>query len=277
MRLSALFGYFLLLGFLIWKNIQLVRNEGEGFPTDSLSDPAYPDYRQIVPGSDDSRHSTYSFVWRTVRLSDRPGSLFRRHSHRVSDDGVASINVFRQRKSCDYVVVLGSGLINGREVSVLLGNRIKRAIRFYKDRKAAGKTPPVLVFSGGQGRDEDLPEGEAMAQFAREYGIPESNIIVRRLSLNTQQNFEFSKKLMDERSDLHSRCDEQLPCVQGRRRREEGGDPDERTRREDRVLFRPECADPGIRRDDRAALEAERRDGRTDNYRILVVGSAGIR
>lgn len=199
----ALFGIFLLLGFLIWKNIQLVRNEGGGLSNRLSLILLILINAQIVAGLMILDIPTYSFVWGLYAY------LIVLEAYFVVIliaflTMVFLVNVFRQRKSCDYVVVLGSGLINGREVSVLLGNRIKRAIRFYKRQKAAGKTPPVLVFSGGQGRDEDLPEGEAMAQFAREYGIPESNIIVEGLSLNTQQNFEFSKKLMDERSDSYT-------------------------------------------------------------------------
>ncbi|MDF9811722.1 NADPH:quinone reductase-like Zn-dependent oxidoreductase [Streptomyces sp. SPB162] len=63
------------------------------------------------------------------------------------------------RHDVDFVVVLGSGLVGGSRVRPLLASRLDRARAVYEAQVARGK-PPVLVTSGGQGPDEDLPEAE---------------------------------------------------------------------------------------------------------------------
>lgn len=52
-----------------------------------------------------------------------------------------------------------------------LQSRIHKAIDFYW-KQAAVNTPPTIIFSGGQGPDEGLPEAEAMQKYAVEKGIP---------------------------------------------------------------------------------------------------------
>lgn len=101
----------------------------------------------------------------------------------------------RPPKRQNYIVVLGSGLVNGG-VSPLLGGRIDKAIAFYH-KQGKKRTPPKLVMSGGQGTDEPMPEAEAMKAYALEKGVPEKDILVERQSLNTAQNMQFSKKVMD--------------------------------------------------------------------------------
>lgn len=68
-----------------------------------------------------------------------------------------------RKRDFDYVIIHGSGLIHGNEVSKLLAGRIDKALEVYhKD-----PTPPVLIPSGGQGGDETIAEGDAMAQYIR--------------------------------------------------------------------------------------------------------------
>ena len=62
--------------------------------------------------------------------------------------------------------MLGSGLINDK-VPPLLASRIQKAMDFY-NRQAVVTTPPTIIFSGGQGPDENLPEAEAMQRYAIE-------------------------------------------------------------------------------------------------------------
>ncbi|WP_086314271.1 YdcF family protein [Enterococcus sp. 7F3_DIV0205] len=101
----------------------------------------------------------------------------------------------------DYIIVLGSGLINGNQVPPLLGKRIEKAIQFYHEQLKQTSKAPLLLMSGGQGTDESLPESEAMKLFAIEKGIPEADILVETESRNTLENMTFSKKIMDQHSD----------------------------------------------------------------------------
>lgn len=103
----------------------------------------------------------------------------------------------RPKYTQDYIIVLGAGLIDGKRVPPLLGNRIEKAIQFYDKQKLKTKLPPKLVMSGGKGDDEHLAEGLAMKKFAVEKGIPEMDILVEANSVNTLENMRFSKEVME--------------------------------------------------------------------------------
>lgn len=90
----------------------------------------------------------------------------------------------------DYVVVLGAGLM-GKKVTPLLASRINRAIGVYRQNPGA-----KLIMTGGQGPGEQIPEGVAMALYARERGIPAQDIIVENKARNTRENIAFSHRLM---------------------------------------------------------------------------------
>src|SRR5699024_4903951 len=79
-------------------------------------------------------------------------------------------------KTYDYIIVLGSGLI-GDKVPPLLAARIDKGIKLFK-RYHSLSHPVKIVFTGGQGDDELLPEGEAMAKYACEKGIKKGDIII---------------------------------------------------------------------------------------------------
>ncbi|MDZ5605687.1 YdcF family protein [Bacillus pseudomycoides] len=105
----------------------------------------------------------------------------------------------RPRRNQDFIIVLGSGLINDK-VPPLLASRINKAIDFYW-KQAAVSSPPTIIFSGGQGPDENLPEAEAMQKYAVEKGIPIEHTIQENRSVNTYQNMLFSKQIMDSLKD----------------------------------------------------------------------------
>lgn len=101
----------------------------------------------------------------------------------------------RPKLNQDFIIVLGSGLIKDK-VPPLLASRINKAIDFYW-KQAAVASPPLLIFSGGQGPDEDLPEAEAMQKYAIEKGIPLEHTLTEARSVNTFQNMLYSKQIMD--------------------------------------------------------------------------------
>ncbi|MDF2667167.1 MAG: hypothetical protein K0R81_3017 [Microbacterium sp.] len=94
------------------------------------------------------------------------------------------------------IVVLGSGLVRG-EVPPLLRGRLDRAIAAWRRAGRAGGEAPVLVPSGGQGPDEPRPEGEAMAAYLRDRGVPDRLIRPETRSLNTRENLEFSRTIVE--------------------------------------------------------------------------------
>lgn len=94
------------------------------------------------------------------------------------------------------VVVLGSGLIRGR-VPPLLAARLTRGQQLFSRFAYA---VPVLVTSGGRGRDEPIAEAAAMADYLVDKGVPRDRIIVENRSRNTEQNIRYSAELLAERN-----------------------------------------------------------------------------
>ncbi|MFI8824472.1 YdcF family protein [Streptomyces sp. NPDC053431] len=103
------------------------------------------------------------------------------------------------RRDADYVVVLGSGLTGGRRVPPLLASRLDRGLEVYAtlaERREVDRTP-VLITSGGQGPDEELPESHAMADYLVERGFPADRIVREDRSRTTEENMLFSHALME--------------------------------------------------------------------------------
>lgn len=104
------------------------------------------------------------------------------------------LNLLRnRRKIYRYIIVLGSGLRNGTEVTPLLAGRIQKGIEAYHQNPGSR-----LVFSGGRGSDEALSEGEAMKYYAIEHGVPKEDILVETQSVNTEENLKFSYQMIQQ-------------------------------------------------------------------------------
>lgn len=117
---------------------------------------------------------------------------------------VSMFNSFYKPKlNKDYIIVLGSGLIDGHKVSRLLGGRIDRAIEFYQLQRDNNKNSKI-IFSGGQGVDEIVSEGEAMSKYALDKGVLEEDIIIESRSKTTLENFKYSKEIMDKEKGTYN-------------------------------------------------------------------------
>lgn len=90
----------------------------------------------------------------------------------------------------DYLVVLGAGL-DGDQVTPLLASRIDKAIQIYHKQASV-----QLIMSGGQGDDELIAEGLAMANYALAKGLPSEAVIIEDQAVNTEENIAFSQQLM---------------------------------------------------------------------------------
>lgn len=93
----------------------------------------------------------------------------------------------------DAVIVLGAA-VHGRELSRTLTSRLDVAFAYHQENPRA-----LLVVSGGQGPQEDLPEAVAMQQYLLGRGVPAASIVVEDRSTSTEENFAFSKALLDQR------------------------------------------------------------------------------
>lgn len=105
-----------------------------------------------------------------------------------------------------YIIVLGAGLLNGNEVSHLLGSRIDRAIEEYNRQNKKANHSMKIIMSGGQGEDETCSEAFAMKEYAMQKGIPESDILLEDKSKNTYENMLFSKALIESKEEDIKKC-----------------------------------------------------------------------
>lgn len=110
-------------------------------------------------------------------------------------------NVLPVIKHPDYIIILGSGLI-GDKVPPLLAQRLEKGKMMYEK----FNNHPKIVVSGGQGVDEPITEAEAMAQYLRQVGIPQEDIIIEQQSTNTLENLQFSKTILDQKSKENYYC-----------------------------------------------------------------------
>ncbi|MFJ8825213.1 YdcF family protein [Streptomyces sp. NPDC102467] len=108
------------------------------------------------------------------------------------------------RRRTDYVVVLGSGLVGGTTVPPLLASRLDTARKVHAKLSRRGKQP-VLLTSGGQGPDEELPESHAMADYLVARDFPADLIEREDRSTTTEENLTFSKELM-QKAHPNYRC-----------------------------------------------------------------------
>ncbi len=88
------------------------------------------------------------------------------------------------------LVVLGAGLRRDKP-STLLRYRLDKAYDY-----AMAHPDVFVVTSGGQGRDEWVPEGQAMRDYLIEKGLPPERVVAENASTSTEENFSLSLGLL---------------------------------------------------------------------------------
>ncbi len=99
-------------------------------------------------------------------------------------------------RAANFVVVLGSGLLDGGRVPPLLASRLDQGYAVYRALVARG-SDPVLLVSGGKGSDEQVSEADAMAGYLAARGFPADRIYREDRSANTEENLANSQAIMD--------------------------------------------------------------------------------
>ena len=97
----------------------------------------------------------------------------------------------------DGIIILGCGFRKDGTLPPLLRGRVDRAIAFWKEQKEKYGKVALIIPSGGQGRDEIMPEAAAMKRYLLEQGVPESVIRPEEKSTNTLENMRFSGKILE--------------------------------------------------------------------------------
>lgn len=88
------------------------------------------------------------------------------------------------------VIVLGAGL-RGDRPSLLLRYRLDKAYEYVCEQ------PEVMVITtGGQGRDETVPEGQAMRDYLIAKGLDPDRVLQETKSTSTEENFLFARQIL---------------------------------------------------------------------------------
>ena len=96
----------------------------------------------------------------------------------------------------DAIIVLGAQVNPDGTPNVQLSWRLDTAYEAWQQ-----KAVPVVV-CGAQGKDEPLPEAEAMAAYLINKGVPEQDILKDPDSFNTNQNLRNAAKLLGSMPDI---------------------------------------------------------------------------
>ena len=113
--------------------------------------------------------------------------------HRVLDSFQFHITLTDGIADAGLRALVGAGLRKDKP-SMLLRYRLDKAYEY-----AAEHPDLLIVTSGGQGRDEWIPEGQAMRDYLIEKGLPADRVLAENKSTSTEENFAFSLDILKER------------------------------------------------------------------------------
>lgn len=97
----------------------------------------------------------------------------------------------------DYIIILGCSISKKGKLRPLIKQRVNRAIRFAWEQEWNAEKTAHYVPSGGQGNDEPMSEGSAMALYLLSHGAEEYEVFPEKESRNTKENLIFSGKIID--------------------------------------------------------------------------------
>ncbi len=105
----------------------------------------------------------------------------------------------------DAIIILGCWFRPDGTLPPLLRGRADRAIEYWRENREETGREAYFICSGGQGKDETMPEAEAIRAYLISRGIPEQRILTETKSKSTRQNLLFSRRVMEEHG-LPLRC-----------------------------------------------------------------------
>ena len=109
------------------------------------------------------------------------------------------VNSGEPAEEADALIVLGGG-IRGNTPTLTLKYRLDRAADYLE------KHPDcIAVVSGGQGGDEIVTEASVMRSYLISHGVGEDRILSEEASKSTEENFMFSKALIESEKGADAR------------------------------------------------------------------------
>ncbi len=114
-----------------------------------------------------------------------------------------SIYAAKKKPSPDkeYIIILGCKIREDGTLYPLIQGRADAAIRFYQEQLEKTGKKAYFIPSGGQGEDETVSEGRAVADYLISRGIPEDQILPETESTTTYENMNFSKNIVCGRNE----------------------------------------------------------------------------
>ena len=97
----------------------------------------------------------------------------------------------------DYILILGCCFRKDGTLTPLLKARVDKALDFWRMQKEKTGKAAFIIPSGGQGRNETMPEAKAMSNYIAGTDIPSEYVLPEDQSVNTFQNMQFSKEIID--------------------------------------------------------------------------------
>jgi uncharacterized SAM-binding protein YcdF (DUF218 family) len=97
----------------------------------------------------------------------------------------------------EYVIILGAGIKGDGSPTLTLERRLEAGIAYARQHPDT-----YIVVSGGQGSNEPMPEGHAMARYLKDRGVDPQRIVIEDRSSSTMENFRYSKELIGEQKEI---------------------------------------------------------------------------
>lgn len=98
-----------------------------------------------------------------------------------------------QMKDSDVIIVLGAQVKEDGTPSVALERRLTAALETYQ------VDPQVIICCGARGANEPAAEGDVMRAWLIERGAKAEDVIAETKSVNTRENLDYAKAIMQER------------------------------------------------------------------------------
>lgn len=92
----------------------------------------------------------------------------------------------------DAAIVLGAA-VWGDELSPVFRERVNHAVDLYRSGRAR-----KLIFTGGQGNQDEAAESVAARQYARQSGVPAGDILIEDRSHTTYENLLYAKQVAND-------------------------------------------------------------------------------
>lgn len=107
---------------------------------------------------------------------------------------IVSYSKLDNKTHCDVAIVLGASTSDG-EVSPVYRERINHGIWLYEKGYV-----DYLILTGGVGEGNTVSDAFAAKQYAVSQSVPEQAIFIEETSTITEENLQYAKAIMDEKS-----------------------------------------------------------------------------